>query len=334
MSDTDPAQTLPASVPPHDKAPQWLLDQGTVMPLPATPTHAQWLAQRREGIGSSDAAAVLGISPWRSEFELYLDKLGELPPQPDSPALYWGRRLEPLVLAVYAEVRGVAVVRPPALRSLAHPCMQLNADALAVDQRLVEAKCARTGEGWGEPHTDEIPPFYLAQCQHGMAVTGLPVADVPVLIGGNDFRIYTVRADPAIQEVLIEQELAFWQHVQRREPPPIERLPDVKLRFGRHSAKGAVPADASMIDAIAFLRTGALVMAEQEAALDEKRAAVMAFLGERGDTLVDAAGKPMATWKLPAAPNRFDTELFAAEHPELYQRYLRKGTASRRLLIK
>jgi hypothetical protein len=53
-----------------------------------------WLTERRKGIGASEAAAVLGLSRYKSPLDVYLDKTGEIGPQDDSERMYWGRKLE------------------------------------------------------------------------------------------------------------------------------------------------------------------------------------------------------------------------------------------------
>lgn len=76
-----------------------------------------WLAVRRTGIGGSDAAAAIGLNPYMSALELWLDKTGRadgLPrPDPDdttSPT-YWGTLLEPIVAASYRKQTGNRVRR-------------------------------------------------------------------------------------------------------------------------------------------------------------------------------------------------------------------------------
>ena len=54
---------------------------------------------RHAGLGGSDAAAVLGLSPWTSPLDLYLDKRGELDEEPEQPTNWqrWGHLLEDLI---------------------------------------------------------------------------------------------------------------------------------------------------------------------------------------------------------------------------------------------
>ena len=182
-----------------------------------------WLAERRKGIGSSDAAAIAGLAPegWGSALSVYLDKLGQLPERTTEP-MRWGTRLEPAIAAAYQEETGVEISQPAPLivRHPEHSWMLASPDRLAAD-RIVELKTCSAfhAEQWGEPGTDEVPEHYLVQVQHQLAVTGMDLADVAVLIGGQDFRVYTLFRSEALISRLLEIEAAFWERVQQRQPP-------------------------------------------------------------------------------------------------------------------
>jgi putative phage-type endonuclease len=177
-------------------------------------------AVRMTGIGGSDAAAVLGLSKWKTPLQVYLEKLGQGGLMLDNEAMAWGRALEPVIRQQYAERTGRIVYLPDtALRHKEHDFMIANLDGYTDDGRVLEVKTARSGQEWGEPGSDEIPTNYLLQVQHYLTVTGFEWADVAVLIGGSDFRIYEIRADKDLQALLIEGEAEFWQRVQDRNPP-------------------------------------------------------------------------------------------------------------------
>jgi predicted phage-related endonuclease len=225
-------------------------------------------------------------------------------------------------------------VQPAAtFRSQQFPYMIANLDGLA-DERVVEVKNVRTAEGWGEPGSDDVPLVYLLQVQHYMVVTGKPVADVAVLIGGSDFRIYEVPADPELQTMLVSGESELWQHVTRREPPLPVSVEDARRRWGAVSVRGGVTAGPQELEAVAVLRESLLRAEELKARIDAAKLTIMLRLGEGGDTLVDASGQPLVTWKLARASERLDAELLAQEHPELFHSYMRPGKPSRRFLMK
>lgn len=184
---------------------------------------AEQIQIRSTGIGGSDAAAALGLNPYRSPVELWREKRGLDTPFAGNEATRWGQLLEPAIRQEYAERTG-RVVRlptetqrhPKAPFALCHP------DGITDDRRLYEGKTARYPDGWGEPGTDEVPQHYLIQVQHNLMVMGLDVADLAVLIGGQDFRIYEIPADRELQEAILDGEADFWRHVERGEPPPVD----------------------------------------------------------------------------------------------------------------
>src|SRR5262245_62641262 len=99
------------------------------------------VAERHTGLGGSDAAPALGLSPFKSALELFLDKR-ERRDLPDAAAyLRWGHLLEPVIRQEYANVTGRVVRLPPGtVRSAEHPFMLAHFDGVTDDGRVFEAK--------------------------------------------------------------------------------------------------------------------------------------------------------------------------------------------------
>lgn len=296
--------------------------------------HDDFLQARSTGIGGSDVAAILGLSKWKTPLQVYMEKRGELAPQPDNPAMRWGRYLEPIVRQAYSDETGRAVLVPESmLRHPRHDWMIANIDGFTEDCRGFEAKTARSADGWGEPGSDQIPQAYLLQVQHYMMVTALPVFDVAALIGGSDFRIYEVPADAELQEMIADAEAEFWRAVQRGEPPEPVTYADTIARWGHASRADLVMADDAALRALGQLRDLKTQREHLDHAEEEWRAVIFKALGEC-DTLVDSAGRTLATWRASAAPKRLDAKALQSAHPDIYAQFLREGEPSRRLLIK
>lgn len=181
-----------------------------------------WLRERRTGLGSSDAAAVCGMSPFGTPLHVYLDKLGLLPPR-ESERMTWGQRLEGVVADAYAEEKGVALAPAKLARHPNHPWLLCTPDRIvSADEqqcRLLECKTAGHSEGWGPSGTDQVPEQYLIQVQQQMLVTGYTRCDLAVLIQGHDFRTYTVLYDDEIGAELLRVLGEFWRLVEARRPP-------------------------------------------------------------------------------------------------------------------
>lgn len=182
--------------------------------LPPDAPRDVWLEVRRQGIASSDAAAIVGLSPWGTPLDVWLEKRGLSAGKVATQAMHWGTRLEPVIADAYAERTGRTLEIPPKLiRCTYTPWLLASLDRVS-DERIVELKTARTADGWGEPGTDEIPEQYIVQVHHQMLVTGAELADVAVLIGGSDFRVYNVPRNESLIDSLFVREREFWATVQ------------------------------------------------------------------------------------------------------------------------
>ena len=190
----------------------------------------QWLAERQIGVGGSDAAAALGMSRYKTAYQLWAEKTGRLEPEnlDDVERIRFGNLMEEIIAREYSRRNDVKVQRRNA--SLTHPkypFMRANVDRIVVGVRRglecknVDGLAFRYGE-WGEPGTDQVPDEYLLQCHHYMTVLDYPEWHLAACVGGNSLRTYIIERDPATSEMLIEQEHAFWQHVERDEAPAVD----------------------------------------------------------------------------------------------------------------
>ncbi|WP_186084730.1 YqaJ viral recombinase family protein [Burkholderia gladioli] len=188
-----------------------------------------WLAVRRTGIGGSDAAAV-GLNPYMSPLELWLDKTGRaegLPrpdPQDATSPTYWGTLLEPIVAAVYTKQTGNRVRRINAvLRHPAIPWMLANLDREVVGSRDVQLlECKTAGEFGARLWRNGVPEYVELQVQHQLAVTGKQAAHVAVLLCGQALEVFRIERDDALIGRLVELEARFWQFVESDSPPPTD----------------------------------------------------------------------------------------------------------------
>jgi putative phage-type endonuclease len=299
---------------------------------PPIDERAAWLEARRLGLGGSDAAPALGLSKWKSPLVLYLDKIGELTTIESEP-MRWGTAMEPIIRQRYADDNRQDIVRPPMLKHPKHEWMLGNVDGLIGKDKILEIKTARSSEGWGEVGSSEIPDEYMLQVQHYLCVTHRVVADVAVLIGGSDYRVYTVEADREIAEMLLDGEAAFWHMVQSRTPPEASSLDDAKRRWPKSRLGIECKADTLVIDAIGRLRG---LKNEEDRIKNEIDACklVAQALMQEADTLVTEKGTALATWKSTKPGKKFDTDTFKAAHPGLYAEFCKPTEPQRRFLLK
>lgn len=298
-------------------------------------TRDEWLEARRKGIGGSDVGAILGYNKWSSPVKVYMDKIGEAPPETEqSEAAYWGTVLEDVVAQEFSKRMGREVRSENyMLQHPEYPWMLANLDRMIVGtDEILECK---TADKWlaGEWKDDEIPVSYLLQGQHYMAVTGCSAVWFAVLIGGNDFRCKRVERDEEIIQVLIDRERDFWlNHVEKRIPPELDGSPATTELLKRlfPTATGdevALPSEAERL----ILRRDEL--ADMIKPLQEEKDAcenrLKGLIGEHrrgtvGSWVVDLPNFTRTT---------VDTKALKKDRPEIYEAYARV-TPYRKLSIK
>ncbi len=191
-----------------------------------------WLDVRKQGIGSSDAAAAVGLNPYQSQLELWMIKTGrdgnlpKIDPNDESSPMYWGTILEPIVAVHYTKRTGNKVRRINAVLQHSDPdksWMLANIDYSVVGSDEVQIlECKTAGEFGSRLWRDGVPEYIQCQVQHQMAVTGKKVVDVCVLICGQEIRVYRIERDDELIDRLIELERKFWHYVEHDIEPPAD----------------------------------------------------------------------------------------------------------------
>lgn len=299
-------------------------------------TRDDWLKHRRAGIGGSDVAAILGMNPWRSPFDVYLDKIGESEPVEETEAMYWGTMLEEVVAQEFAKRTGKKLRRRNAIfQDDEIPFLLANIDRDVVgEDAILECKTtsAYNRGDWGQEGTDEIPFPYILQCQHYLRVTGNSMAHVAALIGGNDFRVYEVQRNEELISSIVERCVDFWHRVTMRIPPAPRSLADVEKLYAAGGKDGRVFSDECTEFACAEiqrLRDDEKRIAEEREELEKQ---VKEAMGESCELVRAYDDQTLCTWKA-STSRRFDSTRFKADHAELYDQYTREST-SRRFIIK
>ena len=201
------------------------------------------LELRKKGLGASEAATVLGLNPYASPLDLWMVKKG-LKVVEENPAMRLGTRLEPVVAEMYLEATE-SVLLPSKTLFYKNPILFATPDRIVRGMRKgVEIKTAgaRMAEKWGEEGTDEIPQHYLIQCIICMAVTDFNEWDVAVLLGGQDFRIYTISRDIELENTIIENLLQWWERFMvNNEEPEIDSSPSCSEYLAKKYPKNFAP---------------------------------------------------------------------------------------------
>ena len=186
-------------------------------------SHADWLRYRTMGIGGSDVSVIAGINPYKSAYQLWLEKTGQTEPaEIENEYTHFGTVLEPVIRREFMERTGLKVrQKHMLLQSEEHPFMLANLDGVVKvngEMCIFEAKTASAYklDEW----QSGIPPEYMLQVQHYMAVTGMSSAYVAVLLGGNQFEIQKIDRDEDMIQHIIQMEEHFWYEYMLKDTPP------------------------------------------------------------------------------------------------------------------
>lgn len=199
---------------------------------------------RESGIGASECAAVLGISPYCTPYELWLIKTGRMEKEGilNESRVRLRNAHEQTIADEYAVQKDVKLQRVN--RTILHkkfPFMLCHLDRVVVGQKkIVECKTSMSfmKSTWGEIGTDNVPMDYIAQVQHQYACSGMNDADIAVLIDIDDFRIYPIQKDEEVIKTIEEKVEHFWRyHVLEDQAPEPTTRGDLKLMYPSNNGK-------------------------------------------------------------------------------------------------
>jgi putative phage-type endonuclease len=303
------------------------------------------------GIGGSDIGAIVGLSPYRSALDVWLDKVGRADTTGDGGAIHlrFGQHLEPFIAREYECVTGnVTHEHPKTVFHPEYPQLFAHVDRLVSGAgqsvvgpdgetcatTLLECKTASAymSEHWGREWTDEVPAAYLAQCAWYMALTGCRESHIAVLIGNSDFRVYRVLRDEELERTLINAALEFWSNnvIANVPPQPSTRKEVVKL-YPREVKGQELEADDALLCQLRQLGRAQRLLKKLEARSSELGEALAVRMGEA--ERICWRGKTLATWRASAPSQRLDVPRLRRERPELLKEYGVEGTPSRRLVL-
>ena len=304
---------------------------------------------RSTGIGGSDIGAIMGLSRFRTAYDVFLEKTGQKPDSPDNAAIHWGNIFEDVVAKEYQAQTGRKVQRINQMlrhpdfkfvignidRAVVNPKIQGNVrwkDGRLTTDRILECKTANgfTAKLWGEAGTDYIPDAYMAQVQWYMLLTGCQYADLAVLIGGQDFRTFHINRDEGLIDIMLGEAINFWRNTQAGIAPAPSSAEECAQMFSRAKTGKTIELDEDLADGFKRLSEIKTTIAELEEEADTIKTKIMHEMQDAEEATLD--GITVCTWKA-VSSNRFDSKAFKADQPDLYKQYLNQ-TQSRRFLLK
>ncbi|POF90881.1 MULTISPECIES: YqaJ viral recombinase family nuclease [Pseudomonas] len=304
-----------------------------------------WLAVRKQGIGSSDAAAAVGLNPYKSQLELWLEKTGrdtslpKLDPNDEESPAHWGNILEPIVATHYTKRSGHRVRRVNAV--LQHPDPKLPWMLANIDREVIGAddvqilECKTAGINGARLWKEGVPEYVQLQVMHQLAVTGKQAADVAVLLGGQHLEIHRIERDESMIARLINLERLFWDYVVSDTPPPADGTDSAEaalrclypedngqtLDFSQH------PELATTYRELKAVRQSINQQEAREAQLKQVLQQAMGIATRAEFT------EGYICWKKSKDSTMLDVEQMLKDKPYLQARYPKIKTGSRRFLI-
>ena len=308
-------------------------------PEPVTEHSADWYNQRRQGIGGSDAAAVLGYSRWHSAYDVWRDKISDDVADADNESTRRGTRREPELVREYCNLTGKTVYKAPHLIHPDYGYVCANLDGIIPGERVLEAKTSRRRDGWGEPGSEDIPIDYYLQTQHYMLIaTALelipidnPLCDIFVSIAGEAIQCYTIAGNKELWAAMLSKYADFWRHVVDLTPPDNLTLFE-QVELLPASVRASKTATQEVIEIADKVQRANGVIDRLTKYNAELKAQLLLYAGDC-DTVLNADGSTLYTCKTSKPRQMVDTDLLRRKYPEIYAECLKQGKAARPLRI-
>ena len=295
-----------------------------------------WLKVRNDSIGGSEAAAIVGMNPWKSEYTLWLEKTGQSQQEDisENECVHFGTILEQVVADEFCRREGKKVRKCGLFRSNRYPFMTASFDRLLVGEDAgLECKTSNAfkREEWDE---GEIPPNYYVQCQHYMLVSGLPRWYIACLIGGNHFVSWVVERNDDDIAALEQAEIAFWDKVQRHIMPEVDgsesSTDSLKKMYKGGQAEPVMLPQESM-DLLKRLDELKALKADIDSQTKDIQNKLCAMLGDNEIGIIgEGDNERKVSWKTVNGRVTIDSKKLKKDLPNVFKKYSKKSADSRR----
>jgi putative phage-type endonuclease len=303
------------------------------------------------GLGGTDIGAILGLSPYKTPLELWSELVsGEQPANRDLIHLRFGQHAESFIASEYERATNLFTAEhSPTLFHKKHGFMFSHVDRFVLEtpdtpavvdgtitaDKLLECKTssAFNKNDWGEPGTDQVPPLYLVQCAWYMAITECRSADLAVLIGNSDFRIYTIARDLELEGLILSHAHHFWhEHVLGKKPPEPISVQDASILFPKEAPNSSVLANEEILQSISAYRKACTQSQTLSEECEKLKLEILNYMGHAEK--LTFGSKTLATWKCAKSSTRIDTKALAQAHPDIASEFSSTVMGSRRFLLK
>ena len=291
-----------------------------------TKNYEEWKALRKQYIGGSDAASVLGMNPYRSRYTLWAEKTGRIPEFEGNLATDVGAYFEDFIAKRFEQKTGKKVRKETqSIFNDKYPWAIANVDRLIVGEDAI-LECKFTDSlNLKRYKNGEFPDRFYVQCVHYLAITGKKKAYLAVLIGNKEFKVFEIERDEAEIATLMAEEKAFMELIKTDTAPATdgtESTTETIKTIYADSNEDSVNLFA-YDDALNQYMAVQAQIKELEAIKDEMANKVKVFMGEAGKGETD---RYKVSWTS-SEKSTFDNKAFASDHPNLdLSKYYKKST--------
>jgi putative phage-type endonuclease len=260
----------------------------------------QQIKERQLGLGGSDIPIIMGLSSYKTPYQLYLEKTSEITSNTEmTEAQYFGHKQEPMMREEFSTRNNVTVEIRDSLVHPIHDFLRANIDGFIPEWNAVLE--VKTASAYMESQLREDDPGpllyqYLLQVAHYCIVTNADCAYIAVLIGGNQYRQFKYVRDAQLEDRIIQTAKAFWGSVQAKTPPaPINQV-DLKLMFPKHSPEKTKIVEPPIVVQLTNLSETRFKIKQLNELEEQHKFTIMQFMQD-AECLVDDTGNPIVSWK-------------------------------------
>lgn len=284
---------------------------------------------RSQGVGGSEVAAILGIDPFKTAYDVWNSKVNGVRTD-ETYIMKRGTFMEEFIAREFANAFNAVVWKPSSV--LTHPTISFLYASIDRFYKLNDGnnttgvlECKDTTKLISEP----IPAHYI-QVQWYMMISklqnGYLAYNTPF-----EAKYFEIKSDANFQQMLITKVVDFWNNfVMTKTPPPAHNLDDVKAIYKEVADGKIVVANDNVKDLLIKILQLKNSIKQKEVQIEEHERQLFEFFGD-AEIIIDDVNDVLATWKA-TETTRFDIATFKKEHPELVANYL-KTTSTRRLNI-
>lgn len=293
----------------------------------------EWHDLRGNGLGGSDIGTMLGLNAYKSTYQLWLEKTGQIeaPDISDKIQIQVGNELEDLVTRLFEQESGLKVQKDNKTHyHKDYNFLLANIDRKIIgDKALLECKTtsAFSSSQWDE---DEIPASYIMQVQHYLNVLDYDYAYIAVLIGNHDFKFKRIERDQELIDMYTKEAIKFWnENVLKNVAPEIDGSPATKealnlVDYEPLNSLAILSSQKEKLVELGNVKAQIKELTQYQTEIENKLKNYM-YENEADELL---SGEFKVTWK-ETKRTLIDTKALKKEMPDVYEQYSKETTYKR-----